>query len=794
MKLCIAEKPSVAGEIAKVIGANLRRDGYYEGNNYCVTWTFGHLCELKEPHDYLPQWRNWSMFDLPLLPQKFGIKLKKDRGIEKQFKTIKSLVEKADEVINCGDAGQEGELIQRWVLQKAGMKCPMTRLWISSLTEDAIREGFNHLRAGSDFANLYAAGLSRAIGDWLLGMNATRAYTLKYAAYRQVLSIGRVQTPTLSLIVQRYHEIVYFVPETFWELKTLYRGVTFSVTKGKFFKIDDANAALNRILNSEFYITDVQQKDGTEAPPRLFDLTSLQVECNKKYAFSADETLKVIQQLYEKKLTTYPRVDTTYLSEDIYPKVPSILQGLTPYSSVVEPLLKAKIRKSKKVFDNSKVTDHHAIIPTGVSPVNVPLQRNEKLVYDLVARRFIANFYPDSKISTTTVLGQASDVDFKTSGKQIIDPTWRVVFGFQKRDASSDDDTEADDENGVMPDFVVGEHGEHKPAIQEKQTQPPKPYTEATLLRAMETAGKQVDDDELRDLMKENGIGRPSTRAAIIETLFRRKYIIKERKNLMPTVTGIQLVGLIKNQLLKSAELTGRWEKKLRLIESGNYNTQDFMVELRNMVSEVVDGVRSDMSGSRVESFVEVKPEKSGRVVKPKNVPKQSAKLTCPKCGKELVKGKSAWGCMGFREGCHFVIPFEFFGKKISETQIKSLLNKGETSLIKGFAVDGNSVDGCIKLDSSGKLTLEQSSEPVLTCPLCGGTVISGQSAWGCSNYKTGCTLRIPFLFLNKKITPSLLNSLLQKGSTGVVKGMTNADGTKIDSKLILKNGLLSIE
>jgi DNA topoisomerase-3 len=587
MKVCIAEKPSVAREIARVLGAKNQRDGFYEGNDYRVTWTFGHLCTLKEPHDYTPDWKRWRIHSLPMVPAKFGIKLLSNQGVVKQFKTISKLVEEADEVINCGDAGQEGEVIQRWVLQKAGCKCPVKRLWVSSLTEDALKEGFAKLLDAKEFDRLYAAGSMRAIGDWLLGINATRLYTLRYGQQGQVLSIGRVQTPTLALIVERYKEIENFVPQPYWELKTTYKDVVFSATSGKFFKKEDALEALEIIKDKDFEITDFNRKKGKEAPPRLFDLTALQVECNKRFGFSADETLKLIQGLYEKKATTYPRVDTTFLSNDIYPKVPGILKGLKPYEALTAPLLDKKIRKSSKVFNDKKVTDHHAIIPTGQIPSN--LSRNEKLVFDTVARRFIAAFWPDSTISTTTVEGKVDRVKFKTSGKQIVDPGWREVY---KRDSAA---KKTGDDN-VLPDFEKGEGGPHKPDLQEKETQPPKPYTEASLLRAMETAGKQVDDEELRDLMKENGIGRPSTRAAIIETLFKRRYITKSRKSLAPTITGIQLIDSVKNDLLKSVELTGMWEKKLRDIEHGDYDVHAFMEEMKVMVNEVVQVVKNDRS------------------------------------------------------------------------------------------------------------------------------------------------------------------------------------------------------
>lgn len=690
MKVCVAEKPSVASEIANVLGANVRRNGYFEGNGYCVTWVFGHLCELKEPHDYRPEWKSWRFDYMPIIPPKFGIKLRDDEGVKRQFEIIRQLIQQAEEVINCGDAGQEGELIQRWVYQMAGIQCPMKRLWISSLTEDSIREGFASLKAGSDFDNLYAAGAARAMADWLLGMNATRAFTLRFATNRQVLSIGRVQTPTLALIVQRQHDIDNFKPETYWELKTKYRDVMFSAVEGKFSDKAKAEAFLSDISQQLFTITDVQTKEGIEAPPRLFDLTSLQVECNKKYAFSAEETLQLIQSLYEKKLTTYPRVDTTYLSDDIYPKVPQILQGLTPYMNLVQPLLASKIKKSKKVFDNSKVTDHHAIIPTGVSPSS-SLPRNEKLVYDLVARRFIANFYPDSKVSTTTVMGQAGKVQFKCSGKQILDPAWRVVYG---NSVQNDDDTKGDD-NQLMPEFVVGESGAHEPVLQEKQTQPPKLYTEATLLRAMETAGKQVDDDELRDLMKDNGIGRPSTRAAIIETLFKRKYIEKRKKNLVPTETGIKLIQTIRIELLKSVELTGLWEKKLRMIEKGEYQTKEFLEEMRQLVCQVVDLVHDDRtsmvigSGVSEESEAARKPaaeDKPKKTRKSKSVePVRLEDLKCPMCGRQILEGRAAWGCSGYQSGCQFRVPFEFMHKKLTLTHLSVLCKKKQTGVVNGF-------------------------------------------------------------------------------------------------------------
>lgn len=585
MIVCIAEKPSVAKEIADILGARSRHDGYYEGNGYQVTWTFGHLCTLKEPHDYTPMWQRWSLGSLPMIPPRFGIKLIEDRGIEKQFSTIESLMQKADMIVNCGDAGQEGELIQRWVMQKARAKCPVKRLWVSSLTEEAIREGFANLKDQSEYQPLYEAGLSRAIGDWLLGMNATRLYTLKYGQNRQVLSIGRVQTPTLALIVKRHMEISNFVPQPYWELKTEYRGTTFNVTEGRFESEEAGRKALEKITGQPFLVTDITAKNGTELPPRLYDLTSLQVDCNKKFALSAEQSLQIIQSLYEKKVTTYPRVDTTYLSDDIYPKCGNILKGLRDYQTLTLPLMEKPLAKSKKVFDNKKVTDHHAIIPTGVYPQG--LTELEKKVYDLVARHFIAVFYPDCKFRSTIVLGVSADVNFKTTGKEITQPGWRVVFAGEQQD-------DKEEKEKLLPSFAKGESGTHTPGLTEKWTQPPKAYTEATLLRAMETAGKLVEDEELRDAMKENGIGRPSTRAAIIETLFKRNYIRREKKNIVATSTGIELIGIIKNELLKSAELTGRWEKKLRDIEKKEYDAKKFIAELKEMLQEIVNSVLRD--------------------------------------------------------------------------------------------------------------------------------------------------------------------------------------------------------
>ena len=696
MIVCIAEKPSVAREIAKVLGANTSHKGYMEGNGYQVTWTFGHLCTLKEPQDYTDNWKRWSLGSLPMIPPRFSIKLIEDAGGEEQFHIIEGLIRQAEKVINCGDAGQEGELIQRWVMQKAGCQCPVYRLWVSSLTEEAIRDGFSQLKEQSAYTKLYEAGLSRAIGDWLLGMNATRLYTLRYGSNRQVLSIGRVQTPTLALIVNRQAEIDHFKPEPFWELKTLYRGVTFSSTKGKFTTKEEGEAFLDIVRQADFEVTAIGEKKGKEFAPRLFDLTSLQVECNKKFAFSADDTLKLIQSLYEKKVTTYPRVDTTFLSDDLYPKVPQTLKGLVDYTELTTPLLQLnKLPKSKRVFDNTKVTDHHAIIPTGVPAKG--LSDAEQKVYDLVARRFIAAFYPDCEISTTTVQGKVGKVEFKVSGKQILKPGWRVVFGADQKDPDNDTPEE---NNGVLPHFDQGESGPHEPLLKEGSTQPPKPYTEATLLRAMETAGKLVENDELRDALKENGIGRPSTRAAIIETLFKRHYIRKERKNLYPTATGVELIATIHDELLKSAELTGLWEKKLRQIERGTYEARTFLDELKQLVHQVVYNVLSDQSGRTITiESPTVGPAKQERKprskrtaetgTKPKHTKKTEATSApttnktvprCPLCGKgTLLRGKTAYGCSEYKNGCTFRLDYATYGDHLSDQQLIEIIRNRQT-------------------------------------------------------------------------------------------------------------------
>lgn len=679
MIVCIAEKPSVAKDIARIIGANSSRDGYMEGNGYQVTWTFGHLCTLKEPNDYTENWKHWSLSALPMIPDRFGIKLIDDAGIRKQFAVIERLMQAADGIINCGDAGQEGELIQRWVMQKAKAKCPVKRLWISSMTDEAIREGFNSLKDQSEYNPLYIAGLSRAIGDWILGMNATRLYTLKYGQNRQVLSIGRVQTPTLALIVNRQKEIDNFKPEPYWVLSTVYRDTLFTATKGRFASKEEGEKAFETIAGKTFCITDVQKKNGTEAPQRLFDLTSLQVECNRKFSYSAETTLNLIQTLYERKLTTYPRVDTQFLSDDIYPKCPAILNGLRGYQELTRPLLAKALIKPKRIFDTSKVTDHHAIIPTGVPAVN--LTDMERNVYDLIARRFIAAFWPDCKFSTTTVLGKVEDVEFKVSGKEILSPGWRTVYAREDTATAEDDSRKGDDER-TLPAFVKGESGTHEPTLSEKTTTPPKYYTEATLLRAMETAGKFVEDETLRAALKENGIGRPSSRANIIETLFKRRYIRRERKNLVATQTGIELIDTIHEELLKSCELTGIWEKKLRDIEHRRYDASLFINELKTQITEIVNDVLRDNSNRRITTTTDddLKKKRATRSAPKKKAPASAAGKTrtaarkteagqtpddsiigtkCPLCGKgTIIKGKTAYGCSNWKNGCTYRVAF----------------------------------------------------------------------------------------------------------------------------------------
>lgn len=753
MKLCIAEKPSVAREIAHVIGAKNRKDGYLEGNGYCVTWTFGHFCQLRDPEDYNPAWKKWSLADLPMLPDTFDVKLMADSGVRQQFAVIQKLLAEADEVINCGDAGQEGEVIQRWVLRAARYRGPVKRLWISSLTEDAIRQGFQKLRDAKEFDMLYEAGKSRAVGDWLLGLNATRLFTLRYAPPGQVLSIGRVQTPTLAMVVQRWHEIRNFKSEPFWELKTTYREIVFSSAKGRFEKEDEAQAALQQVLNTELVITGVETKRATEAPPRLYDLTSLQVESNQRLNLSADDALKVIQSLYEKKLVTYPRVDTTFLPDDVYPQIPDILRGLRgPYGALAAALLQEPIRKSSRVFNNNKVTDHHAIIPTGASANG--LSSAEAGIFDLVARRFLAAFSPDCIVSNTTVLAEAGGHPFVVRGRQVLEPGWRVVYGGEadappeaakkrkpakKAPAEGEEGAEAEEEAlTVLPIFQQGERGPHQPVLLKRQTQPPKDYTEATLLRAMETAGKLVDDEDLKLALKENGIGRPSTRAAIIETLFKRNYIRRERKRLLPTDTGVALISLIHNPTLKSAELTGQWERKLRQIEAGSLASDVFVGELRGLVNELVRQVVYDNrpaarpfipplpttvknpGPNRAPAPAAAPPAPVAVAEKPKRTPRAKAASAeapagapdvlgrCPICKHEsIIRGKTAWGCNRFREGCTWKLPFESRGKKLTDSTLKTLLTKGQTPALKGFVGQtGEKFDARLVLKEDGSVAL----------------------------------------------------------------------------------------
>ncbi|MBR1545742.1 MAG: DNA topoisomerase 3 [Prevotella sp.] len=682
MIVCIAEKPSVAKDIARIIGATASHDGYMEGNGYQVTWTFGHLCTLKEPHDYTPMWKSWSLSSLPMIPERFGIKLIDQPSIKKQFAIIESLMQKADRIVNCGDAGQEGELIQRWVMQKAGAKCPVSRLWISSMTDEAISEGFSQLKDQADYQPLYMAGLSRAIGDWLLGMNCTRLYTLRYGQNRQVLSIGRVQTPTLALIVNRQKEIENFKPEPYWVLATVYRDTTFTATKGKITSKEEGEQAFATIEGKPFTVTKVEKKEGKEQPPQLYDLTSLQVDCNRKFGYSAEMTLNLIQSLYEKKYTTYPRVDTQYLSDDIYPKCPATLNGLyqtkfggyAPYAEFIKPISGKALKKSKRVFDTSKVTDHHAIIPTGVIPQN--LSDAERNVFDLVARRFIGVFLPDCKFSTTTVLGEVNEIEFKVTGKEILEPGWRIVRDKISENSEnpeySDNSENSEKEEKTLPTFVKGETGDHQPTLTEKWTTPPPYYNEASLLRAMETAGKFVEDETLRAAMKENGIGRPSSRASIIETLFKRHYIKRERKRLIATPTGIELIDLIREELLKSCELTGIWEKKLRDIEHQQYDAQQFIEELKQQVTDIVREVMQDSSNRRVTVLTDaelkkVKAPKTEQAPKAKTPRKPKALKPsdsiigkpCPLCGKgHIIKGHSAYGCSDYHN-CSWRLPFK---------------------------------------------------------------------------------------------------------------------------------------
>ena len=674
MKLCITEKPSVARDIAVILGATERHDGYYEGNGYRVTWTLGHLCCLYEPDDYSPRWKRWCLSELPMLPAKFDIKVIKDPGIEHQFGVIETLVGQADEIINCGDAGQEGELIQRWVMKKANASCPVERLWISSLTDESIREGFGQLKPQKEYDRLFYAGLSRAIGDWILGMNATRLYTLKYGGRGQVLSIGRVQTPTLALIVKRQQEIENFVPKDSWELHTYYRDVNFTYTGDRFETEAPGFSAVADIESKTFTVKSITKKTGRESAPRLFDLTSLQVECNKRFGWTADMTLRLIQSLYEKKLTTYPRVDTTYLSDDIYPKIAPTLKKMTPYEKYTEAILSSPITKSKKIFDNSKVTDHHAIIPTGQFPSGIDTE--EKRLYHLIAMRFIGVFYPDCKFEATSVLGQSGDYEFKATGKVIIEPGWRVLL------PAKNDDDKSDESDAVLPVFTEGESGPHKPFLAKKTSQAPKPYTEGTLLRAMETAGRTVDSEELREAMKDNGIGRPSTRAAIIETLFKRGYIRRERKNLVATQAGIDLIGTINEELLKSAKLTGLWENKLRRIETGLYSPSAFVSEISEMMRQIVINVLSDNSSLRIQAQEKTtdtqRVEGSEKAKKPRAPRLKSIdQIACPVCGKgHIVKGRTAYGCSMFAGGCAFRLPFEECPADSTPAQVNKAIKK----------------------------------------------------------------------------------------------------------------------
>lgn len=697
MIVCIAEKPSVAKDIAQIVGAKERKDGFYQGNGYQVTWTFGHLCTLKEPHDYNPNWKYWYLEDLPIIPSNFGIKLISNKGVEKQFKVIESLVAECEEVINCGDAGQEGELIQRWVLLKAKCKVPIKRLWISSLTEQSIKEGFENLKDSSQYENLYAAGSARAIGDWLLGINATRLFTKKFAINKTLLSIGRVQTPTLAMIVQRQKEIDSFIIEEYWELKTIYKNVEFIADIDRLKSEDRAKKGLEYLQKYPFEIVSFEKKEGKEKNPRLFDLTSLQVEANKKYGYSADHTLKYIQSLYEKKFVTYPRVDTTYLSEDLYPKIYGILSSMKYYENLIAPLLENPIPKSKAVFDDTKVTDHHAIIPTDILPEGI--STDEKKIYDLVARRFIAVFYPECKISNTLVTSKVGEVPFKASGKQILEPGWRIIYEKDKKNEK---------EENLIPVFEVGESGPHDPFIHQGKTTPPKYFTEATLLRSMETAGKQVDDEEMREVMKDNGIGRPSTRANIIETLLHRKYIEKKRKNIYATSTGMDLIDTIQSEILKSVELTGLWEKKLRLIEKGEYSSDLFKKELIEMVTDLTQEVKNSQYRrisiqEKENTQINEKSKKQTTALRPVE------DLFCPKCKThKLIKGKSAYGCSDFKN-CSFTIPFEIFGKKLTLKQISDLIGKGKTTKIKGFTVPESKEkrDGILLFDENFGIVFE---------------------------------------------------------------------------------------
>ncbi|WP_456377375.1 DNA topoisomerase 3 [Lutibacter sp.] len=776
MKVCIAEKPSVAREIATVLGATTKRDGYYEGNGYAVTYTFGHLCTLFEPNDYKPHWKSWNLNNLPMLPEKFRTKVSDNQGIQKQFNIVKSLFDKADVIINCGDAGQEGELIQRWVINQANYKGEVQRLWISSLTTEAIKEGFQNLKPAKNYDNLYYAGFSRAIGDWLLGMNATRLYTVKHGGFKQLLSVGRVQTPTLAMLISRFKEIENFKPQPYWELQTLYRETTFNCEEGRFLKKEEGAIFANKVKESDFEIVSVTKKAGKEYAPKLFDLTGLQVYCNNKFGFSADETLKIVQKLYEQKTVTYPRVDTTFLPNDVYPKIKGILKNLTSYSKLTQPLLTKKIKKSTKVFNDKKVTDHHAIIPTGVQ---IKLQYAQQQVYNIITKRFIAVFYEDCKVANTTVIGKATDVTFKTTGKEILEMGWRVVFDTStplstgtstplstgtSTPLSAKVKFKEKTTTGILPTFIKGEKGSHTPSFIEKQTKAPSYFTEATLLRAMETAGKQVDDDEMRELMKENGIGRPSTRANIIETLFRRKYIVRKKKQLLPTQTGIKLIDTIQNELLKSAELTGRWEKRLKEIEQGTFNAGTFIKNMKKMVDDLVYEVRSEKVRANISSS-------TTKVSAKKNTSKKAGITSekCPKCKNgTILKGKTAYGCSNYKNGCSFRLSFSFLEKKISENQYIRLLKKGNTVNLKGFKTEAGKVEGLVRFDENFNLKLEEKKSnkheiPAYTgmtgkvsekisCPKCKkGIILKGKTAYGCSNYKNGCDFVFSFNAIREK-------------------------------------------
>ena len=754
MKVCIAEKPSVAREIASILGANTKRDGYYEGNGYAVTYTFGHLCTLLEPKDYKPHWKSWDLNNLPMLPERFDTKVTGDAGIRKQFNIVKSLFDKASVVINCGDAGTEGELIQRWVINQCNYKGEVQRLWISSLTEEAIKEGFKNLKPSEQYDNLYYAGFSRAIGDWLLGLNATRLYTVKYGGYKQVLSVGRVQTPTLAMIVNRFVEIDNFKPQPYWELQTTYRNTLFNYEDGRFLKQEDGQVLANKVKESDFEIVSVVKKKGKEYAPKLFDLTGLQVYCNNKFGFSADETLKMVQKLYEIKVVTYPRVDTTFLPNDVYPKIAGILSKLTKYSELAQPLLGQKIKKSKRIFDDNKVTDHHAIIPTGIQG---NLQYNQQQVYDIITRRFIGAFYPDSDVSNTAAIGKAADVPFKTTGKEILTKGWRVAFETEESKIKKELN-----EQVTLPSFIKGEKGVHQPSFLEKETKPPRNFTEASLLRAMETAGRQVDDDEMRELMKENGIGRPSTRASIIETLFRRKYIERKKKLVLPTQTGIDLINIIDNELLKSAELTGRWEKRLKEIERGEFNAGNFINNMKKMVDKLVYEVRSNKTSKRISSnttsVLEERKETKKSPIKKATTKKEITGKTCPKCKKgTLLKGSSAFGCSEYKNNCDLKIAFEIYGKKISENQLIRLLDKGCTTNLKGFKTAVGTVEGLLRFDENFNIKLEAkkttaaATSEKISCPKCKtGTVLKGKTGYGCSAYKTGCNFVFTFDTIKK--------------------------------------------